>query len=299
MKSLFLTGASGFVGRGLLSRLPAGARVTILTRNPDALSAVHPPEPGWQYLKGDITQADTYNEALTDDTTVLHLAATTGKAPASEYFRVIDGGTRHLLRECKRRGVPRLVFVSTIAAGFSDQRHYPYAQAKATAEQAVRESSLDWLIARPTMVLGPNSPAMSGLATLAGAPVTLVPGRGEVVVQPIARDDMATILLALAETHLGRETVDLGGPDRVSMIDLLRQIRFRLRGSLGPVFHLPLGAMRQTLSWLEPAMLKLLPLTAGQLASFANDGVARPHPLTDRFVATLTPLPAMLKHVGR
>jgi hypothetical protein len=38
------------------------------------------------------------------------------------------------------------------------------------------------------------------------------------------------------------------------------------------------------LALIEKPLLPLLPLTAGQLASFANDGVAQPHPLVAKFL---------------
>jgi hypothetical protein len=38
--------------------------------------------------------------------------------------------------------------------------------------------------------------------------------------------------------------------------------------------HVPLGPTRRLLAALEPWLLSVLPLTAGQLATFANDGLA-------------------------
>jgi hypothetical protein len=61
------------------------------------------------------------------------------------------------------------------------------------------------------------------------------------------------------------------------MRELLLGIRGALRGRRdGPVVRLPLAAMRHALGAAEPLLLPVLPLTAGQLASFANPSDARP-----------------------
>ena len=281
MAPMFLTGASGFVGRSLLRHLgETETEVTVLTRSPDALQRAVPRAEGWQYLAGDITQPSTYAKTLASADTVLHLAAVTGKAPSRDYARVIHEGTRRLVSACENSGVSRFIFVSTIAAGFPDRRYYPYADAKAQAEEVVRNSRLHWLIVRPTMVFGEGSPVLKVLAALADAPVGLIPGTGSGMAQPIDRDDLAQILSHLAGEAPGREVIEVGGPDRLTFLDLMRRIRIELRGRPGPMVHLPLELMRRVLAALEPALLPVLPLTAGQLAPFANDGVARRHPRT-------------------
>ncbi len=295
MQSLFLTGVSGFVGRALLRHLAKSEHeITVLTRSPDLLQRAVPRAEGWRYVAGDVTQPSTYADTIAGADTVVHLAAVTGKAPAREYARVIYEGTRQLVSASESSGVSRFVFVSTIAAAFPDRRYYPYADAKAQAEDAVRDSHLDWLIVRPTMVFGKGSPVLKGFATLAGAPVGLIPGTGSTVVQPIDRDDLARILSCLISEPPGREIIEVGGPDQLAILDLMRKIRTVLRGRSGPMVHLPLESMRRVLAVVEPALLPVLPLTAGQLASFANDGVARRHLRTDSFKESLKTVDAML-----
>jgi len=300
MAPLFLTGASGFVGRSLLRHFrETGTDITVLTRSPDALQRAVPRHEGWQYFAGDITRPSTYAGALAGANTVLHLAAITGKAPSRDYARVIHEGTRRLVSACEDSGVSRFIFVSTIAAGFPDRRYYPYADAKARAEEVVSNSRLDWLIVRPTMVFGEGSPVLKGLAALAAAPVGLIPGAGNAMAQPIDRDDLGQILSHLASEVPGREIIEVGGPDQLTFLDLMRRIRVKLRGRPGPMAHLPLELMRRVLAALEPALLPVLPLTAGQLASFANDGVARRHPRTDPFHSSLQTVDAMLATLTR
>src|SRR5207249_11038415 len=140
-------------------------------------------------------------------------------------------------------------------------------QSKQRAEQAVCESGLNYLIVRPTIVLGKGSPIWSKLLALAGLPVMPILGDGHVRVQPIYVDDVATFLLSMiAVSNLPDRAVDLGGPDVVTFEDLLRRIGRALRGRDATVVHLPargtIALLAWMVLWLTP---NLLPVPAGQL----------------------------------
>lgn len=282
MASLFLTGATGFVGQALLPRLLArpGFDVTCLVRDPVRLTTpagLAAP----RVVRGDLADGAAIAAALSGCETVLHLAASTGKATAAAHDLANLQGTRSLLAAAVQAGVRRFIYVSTIAAGFPDQRFYAYARSKAAAEVAVRESGLDWTIIRPTIVLGTASPIATAFARLAGGPAVMMFGNGSARVQPIDVIDLAELLAAVTEsTTCSHDTIDAGGPEELSFEELLTGVRHQLRGSRTPVLHLPLTPLRFALAAVEPILFPLLPLTAGQLAAFANDSVARPHPLT-------------------
>jgi NADH dehydrogenase len=171
------------------------------------------------------------------------------------------------------------VYVSSIAATFSDKTAYHYADAKCQAEQAVRESGLTYLIVRPTIVFGSGSTTWSGLASLASLPVILVLGDGRVRVQPIDVNDVAAYVVSmLDEPTLPNRAVDLGGPNIVSMEELLRRIHRACRGREASVVYLPIRRAIKFLAWIERWAGSVLPLTAGQLAVFINDSIAQPDP---------------------
>jgi len=281
MGPLFLTGATGFVGRRFLERLPAGltSEIRCLTRNPADAAVPLADIPGLRVVHGDLTTPASWTSQLAGCEGVLHLAAVTGKARSGAFRAVNVEATRGLAERARASGVRRFIFVSSIAAGFADQRGYPYAASKSEAEKIVLAAGLDTLVIRPTMVLGPGSPVLAGLRRIAGAPLGMVFGSGRVPVQPIHRDDLVDMLIsAVSLDPLGGRTVEVGGPETLELVDLLRRIRRGTAKRGGPLLHLPLGLIRALLSTLEPAMFNLLPFTAGQLASFANPSVARTDP---------------------
>lgn len=275
---LFITGATGFVGRTLLDLLhPADyKRIVCLAR---VRPSVCPS--GLQFVEGDLVQRASYQAALEGISTVVHLAAATGKVPRAQFLRTNVDGTSALLTACKQQGVQNILYVSTIAARFRDQEHYPYAQSKAAAEKLVAASGLAYTIVRPTIVLGKGSPVLKGLKGLANAPVIPVFGSGKVAVQPVAVEDLAAALLRIVETARFRnESLEVGGPEVLTIEQLLQRIRKVSKGHRGTVIHLPVNLIRTCLAAVETYLTESLPLTAGQLASFVNDGVAEPNAFT-------------------
>src|SRR5262245_23084112 len=138
---LFLTGASGVVGRRVLGLLEQRQhpQVVVLARNPSRLRDAPLPR-GWQLLVGDLSDPAPWSARLRGVDSVLHLAAATGKVPRKTHLEVTVQGTRRLLAEAERAGVRRFLCVSSIAVGYQDRRHYHYAEAKAAAEALVRQA---------------------------------------------------------------------------------------------------------------------------------------------------------------
>ena len=285
---LFLTGASGFVGARLLRQLAqAGhSEVRLLVRNPARLRSGPPLPRGWRILVGELADPAPWSAHLRGVETVLHLAAATGKVPRRTHFAVTVEGTRRLLAEAERAGVRRFLFVSSIAVCYRDRPHYHYAEAKAAAEELVRAARLDWLLVRPTLVLGPGSPLLASLRRLALLPRPVVFGNGRQLIQPIHVDDLAGLLVAALSLPEWQGTVlTAAGPQAVSIEELLGRLRSRERSGPGRFLHLPIAPVRRLLALLEPLLLSALPFTAGQLAFFANPSL----PPSD-------PLPAGLPH---
>ncbi len=297
MLPLFLTGASGFVGRRLLGILArAGYRdVRLLTRDPARLAGLASLPPSWRVIEGALGDASAWGDALTGTDTVVHLAAATGKAPRRLHFEVNREGTRGLLERSRAAGVRRFLYVSSIAVAYQDRPHYHYAEAKAAAEGLVGASGLDCLIVRPTVVLGPGSPLLAGLRRLALLPIPLIFGNGKAPVQPLHVDDLARLLeAALRLAGWGGRAITAGGPEILSIEELLLRMRATRKPDRRGLVHLPLGPSRLVLSLLEPILLPLLPFTAGQLAFFANPSIVEADSLLAELPAPARGLAEML-----
>jgi NADH dehydrogenase len=278
IRRIFLTGGAGFVGRLLRQELDrAGYEVVALDRSGriarDAGNA--------RVVRGDLLDPSTYRDALAGCDAVVHLAAATGTATAERHVEDTARGTETILGASRETGVSRFLLVSSIAASFPDKRDYPYAQAKEQAERAARDSGIRHAILRPTIILGENAPLAKSLASLAMLPAILLPGSSTVRVQPIdVRDTVAAILAVLAEDRFRNETFEIGGPEVLTMEELLQRIRQARTGRRGRVLRIPVWFFQLPLRLAESSGLgKLLPVTAGQFSSFKQDGVATPNVL--------------------
>ncbi|MEJ7607139.1 MAG: NAD-dependent epimerase/dehydratase family protein [Bryobacteraceae bacterium] len=259
----------GYVGKRLLGQarsLHAGQIFTLQRRGTVTSEG--------ETVYGDLLQPGTYADALAKSDTVIHLAAATGKLTQAEYFRTNVEGTRQLVEAARGAGIGRFVHVSTIAVKFPDTSHYYYAQSKKAAEQIVRDSGLNHTILRPTLILGPSAPGLIGLTKLALAPIVPVFGGGTARLQPVHVDDVVRAIIDAANSTGGSEIIEVGGPETITMKDLLRRTREAAGGSGAPLVTLPMAPFVTLLAMLEPMLLPILPLTAGQLTSFNNDGVA-------------------------
>ncbi|HEX4936932.1 MAG TPA: NAD(P)-dependent oxidoreductase, partial [Gemmatimonadaceae bacterium] len=292
-----LTGATGFVGRRVLhelSRLGA-ASVHAVARNPVALPATEAWRPEWRATACDLSREPLPAGVITPGCVVLHLAAATGKATPREMRAVNVDGTRRVLDAAKAGGAAHVVFVSSIAASFGDQRWYHYAHAKRDAEGLVAASGLPCSIVRPTMIFGSGSPIQAALGGLAAGAAPIVLGSGRVRVQPIHVDDLAAFLVALAgDAPAGASPMEVGGGECVTMRDLLARLRSARGLPPRTPRSIPLGVVRSLLGAVERVVGTALPVTAGQLASFVNDSSAEPHPVVSRLLPSPRALAAML-----
>ncbi|MGB1288313.1 MAG: NAD-dependent epimerase/dehydratase family protein, partial [Aggregatilineales bacterium] len=171
-KTVFITGATGFLGGALALRLAAeGAIVKALARRPNRDKYLRD-VPGIEIVMGDITDAARMRELTQDCDIVFHVAAAlNGKLDFQR--RVNVDGTRNVAIAAAQANIERFVYVSTIAVyGYSvtgiideDTPQYPgnvpYNRSKSEAETAllkvVSDNNLPYSIIRPGMIYGARS----------------------------------------------------------------------------------------------------------------------------------------------
>jgi uncharacterized protein YbjT (DUF2867 family) len=152
MANIFITGATGFMGRRLSAELVArGHRVRGLVRrgSEKRLAA------GCKAITGDPLDAATYRESVAGCDTLVHLVGVAHPSPAKkEQFRSIDlASAIQAVSAAAAAGVRNLVYVS-VAHPAPIMRDY--IAARTEVEDAIRRSGLNSTILRPWYVLGPG-----------------------------------------------------------------------------------------------------------------------------------------------
>lgn len=169
---VLVTGANGFIGRALVSRLTnEGWAVKAAVRRPSGFPS--------ESLVGDLGARTDWGNALQGCRAVVHLAARvhvmrdTARDPLIEFRAINVDGTLNLARQAARTGIKRFVFLSSIkvngeqasaAQPFTvDAPPAPedaYGLSKLEAESGLREicvdSGMEFVVIRPPLVYGPG-----------------------------------------------------------------------------------------------------------------------------------------------
>jgi uncharacterized protein YbjT (DUF2867 family) len=151
-KNIFITGATGHVGRSLIPALAGrGHKVRALVR---AGSEARLPA-GCESIVGNALDANTYADKISAGDTLVHLVGVTHPSPAkAEQFRTIDlKSALEAVSAAEKAGVKHLVYVSVAQPA---PVRKAYIEARSEAEAAIRSTGIPSTILRPWYVLGPG-----------------------------------------------------------------------------------------------------------------------------------------------
>ena len=188
MKTVALTGATGFVGRITLDRLVAdGWQVRALTRRDQ------PKTTGVTWVHGRLDDVVSLTLLCKGADAVLHVAGVVNAPDAAGFESGNVAGTENMLTAAQMAHIDRFVAVSSLAA--REPALSLYGASKARAENLVKASPLDWIVIRPPGVYGPGDTEMFDMFRIAAKGWALLPPRGRVSV--IHVDDLARLLVTL------------------------------------------------------------------------------------------------------
>jgi nucleoside-diphosphate-sugar epimerase len=203
-----VTGATGFVGSHLVEALRrGGVEVTALARSPEKAAVLR--ALGVLVVSGDLHNRASLDQAAADQDVIYHVAGVVAARSEAEFLSANEEGTRNVLAASERRGRPRFVLVSSLAAGGPATRGAPldgseppkpvtaYGRSKLAAERLVMTSDLPWSIVRPPIVYGPRDREVLKVFRLARLGVAPVFGDGTQELSAVHAADLAGALIAV------------------------------------------------------------------------------------------------------
>jgi len=219
MQTDVVTGAFGYSGAAVArDLLAAGHQVRTLTGHPDRRPAGSPID----VRPLDFADADGLERDLRGAHTLYNTYWVRFPHGDASHAAAV-ANSRALFAAAARAGVERIVHVSITHADPASP--YPYFSGKGEVEASLRDLGVPYAIARPVILFGGHGVLLNNIAwLLRRLPVFAVGGRGDYRVRPIHVDDLAALLLRLADEP-GNVTVDAVGPDSLPFLDLVRAIR--------------------------------------------------------------------------
>ncbi len=214
-----VTGAYSFTGRFIARRLLAEERrVKTLTN--------HPQRAGAEDITAEVAPLQFADRAALVESLrgadVLYNTYWVRFRHGRVRFGDAVANTRILLGAARDAGVRKVVHISVSNPSMDSPLDY-YA-GKARAENAVRESRLEWAIVRPTLIFGSGDILINNIAwLLRRLPVFGIPGRGDYRLQPVAGEDVAEIA-TWAAAQGANVTVDAAGPEIIYYSEMVESI---------------------------------------------------------------------------
>jgi len=217
-------GATGFVGSHLVPHLvQAGHRVIAVSRDgrrtatwTDAVEA----------RAADVATGKGLNEAVSGADAVAHLVAIPREGSGRTFDEINVRGTRHVVDAAERAGIGRFVHLS--AMGVVDDPKLAYLHSKWLGEQSVRESSLSWVVLRPSLLFGEGDGFFNIVRTTLrfwSPGVVAIPGKGDARFQPLSADDLAiAVEKSLTEDARAGSVYELGGPDWMTYRQIVDEV---------------------------------------------------------------------------
>lgn len=260
-------GATGFVGSHLVPQLVAnGHGVIAISRGGRRL-------PGWsdavETRTADVTRDDLAC-ALAGADAAVHLVAIPRETGGHRFDAVNVLGVQRVVAAAERIGLRRLVHLSVL--GVADDPKLGYLHSKWRGEQAVRDSSLDWVVLRPSLLFGTGDGFFNLVRTTLrwwSPGVVVIPGRGDARFQPLSVDDLAiAIERSLTDADRSGSVYQLGGPDWLSyrqIVDAVMAATRMRRLKLGMPIPL-ISAMTA----VTDRVLPIFPVSHDQIASLGR-----------------------------
>jgi uncharacterized protein YbjT (DUF2867 family) len=250
-----ITGASGFIGSHLATRLTSEGHEVVRT------------------ARHNLHNVDQLTATFAGCKVVAHCAGINRETGEQTYARVHVEVTRNVVAAAKNAGVEKIVFVSFLRArpGCGS----PYHESKWEAEEIVRSSELDYTVIKAGIVYGRGDHMLDHLShALHTFPVFGLVGFKEKSTRPLAIEDLVHVLrAALVDRRMKRQTIALLGPEEIYLSEAVRRVA-EVIGKQPWMFPMPV-VCHQLMAHVFERFMKV-PLTSLAQIRILSEGVVEP-----------------------
>jgi len=281
--NIFITGASGFIGKELVQALSEDTAVDnlfVLYREKEQIPFIPKVNP----ILGDLEKLP---EIKTDAeiNVLVHLAGYYKTESKALCENVNVQGTKNVLEFCKTNNIPKILFFSTINVDLKSKGCY--ATSKLAAEKEIWDSGLDYMILRPSLVFKGRTGSLGKIIGYAEKlPFVPVFGSGKAKEQPIHLSELTELTIAAIKDFKPGLTLYAAGKEALSFRQLVKAIGNSL-GKKTRVLPIPAKPVKAMLKLSERAGIHP-GVSSEQVAHMSED-------LTADMNETLKLYPVMLR----
>lgn len=222
MKKIFITGANGFIGQHLVDYLINNGYFVLAMLREGSI-------PGFNLNKnieivyGDLTNINSLDDCIPEDCIVVNLAANPYDPKIS--YEVNVSGTSKLISVCEKKKIIKLIHVSSQATKIKNKGIY--AKTKIESDKLVKNSKLNWVILKPSLVYGDGEKGLfNKIRNLANKlPILPVFGNGKIEINPLFVVDFCKYVELIFLNNEDKKSVyDLGCINPITYNDLYNGI---------------------------------------------------------------------------
>jgi uncharacterized protein YbjT (DUF2867 family) len=265
-------GGSGFLGRHVVRALAnRGYRIRVAVRRPGLAGYLQPMGRVGQIhaVQANLRYPDSVAAALRDADVAVNLVGLMLQRGRQRFDTLMAEGAETVAKAASAIGAP-LVHVSSLSADPNSTSHY--ARAKAEGEERVRAAQSAAIIARPSVIFGPEDDFFNRFGAMSRlSPALPLVGGGHTRMQPVFAGDVAAGVAKAVDGDLKPGTTyEFGGPDVQTFRELMEFVLATV-GRRRLLLPIPFGVMK-----VQAAVLQVLPnppITPDQVELLRHDNV--------------------------
>lgn len=256
---IVVVGATGLIGQAVVARLSQDDH-EVIAAGRLAPASLQFGAVAWRDLDLSEPDLEAWTVVLANADVLVNCAGVLQDSVDDSTEAVHETGVAVMFAACAQAGVRRVIHFS--AVGVNRHQASAFSRTKHAGEVALEKVALDWIVLRPSVVLGRQvfgaSALFRGLSALPILPVV----RGTGQLQVIVLDDVAETVAILVKAEApARVAIDLTGPEALTMTEVIGRLRqwqgskpartFELPGFLSVLLY-SAGDVISLLGWRPP-----------------------------------------------
>jgi uncharacterized protein YbjT (DUF2867 family) len=268
---VLVAGSSGFVGRRLCPELEAaGHSVQAMTRHPDTYSGAGTP------VYGDVHEAESLSAALSSCDAAYYLVHSLGDA---DFTRRDADAARGFARAAADAGLSRIIYLGGL--GDDDDDLSEHLRSRREVEDLLGSAGVPVTTLRAGIIIGHGGISWEITRQLVEhLPAMITPRWVRTRTQPIAVRDVVRYLVGVLEPEAAGRTFEIGGPDVLAYVDMLRRVAV-IEGRSLRVVPVPLLSPRLSSRWLSLVTNVDVQTGRSLVDSMTNEVVVRDHSIRE------------------